>query len=105
MIRLFVNYSRRLFMVIVLLLLLPFVSLAQDRPDAKTLLARADAAIFTARTVRLTALADDGFIKAPPSFFRSFQFQWEKNGRARQEFFLDAAGRYRNSITLFDGTN
>lgn len=92
-------------MVIVLLLLLPFVSLAQDRPDAKTLLARADAAIFTARTVRLTALADDGFIKAPPSFFRSFQFQWEKNGRARQEFFLDAAGRYRNSITLFDGTN
>jgi TonB family protein len=105
MIRLFVNYPRRLFMVIILLLLLPFASLAQYRPDAKTMLARADAAIFTARTVRLAALADDSSIKAPPSFFRSFQFQWEKNGRAREEFFLDLGGRNRNSLTVFDGTN
>src|SRR5215475_4859981 len=91
--------------MILLLLWMPVTLFVQNGPDAKALLTRADAAIFAAKTVRLAASADDSFIAAPPSFLRSFELQFERDGRSREEFFLGRGRDKRFSLTVFDGSN
>jgi len=47
-------------------MLLPLALFAQNPPDARALLARADASIFTAKTVRLAATQARGFAGLDP---------------------------------------
>jgi len=50
--------------------LLP-LSLAQNRPEARDLLSRADTAIFSARTVRLAPTQSQGFVGSQALRLRS----------------------------------
>lgn len=84
-------------------LLLPPILLAQGPVDERELLARADASLFTARTVRLAATQSTSFAGAasvPPG--NPFKMEFVRGGRGRVEYF---AGNTTVSLFLFDGAD
>ncbi|MGA7237975.1 MAG: TonB family protein [Bryobacteraceae bacterium] len=84
-------------------LLLPIaLSFGQDRPDPRDLLSRADAPIFTAKTVRLAATQSRGFVgsQSPGS---PFKIEFVRGGRGRAEYQFPV-GNAPISLTVFDGT-
>ena len=87
-----------------LLFFLPVTLLAQNPPDAKTLLTRADAPIFTAKTVRLSAKQASGFVGSEPVPSSVFTLEFVRGGRGRAEFH-SGIGDALISLTVFDGTN
>jgi TonB family protein len=78
------------------------VSFAQDRPDARELLLRADASIFTAKTVRLAATQAHGFAVGSPLPGNPFKIEFVRGGKGRAEYF---AGNSTITLILFDGTD
>jgi TonB family protein len=78
------------------------LSFAQDRPDARDLLSRADGPIFTAKTVRLAATQSQGFVVATPFPGNPFKIEFIRGGKARVEYL---GGSNPISLTIFDGTN
>ena len=85
-------------------MLLPLALFAQNPPDARALLARADASIFTAKTVRLAATQARGFAGLDPLPGSPFKLEFVRGGRGRAEF---RASLSNTIITLmvFDGAN
>lgn len=86
----------------VFLLLSAAVSFPQDRPDARDLLTRADAAIFTSKTVRLAATHSQGFVgsESPGS---PFKIEFVRGGRGRAEYKFPV-GDGTITLIVFDGT-
>ena len=86
----------------VFLLLSAAVSFPQDRPDARDLLSRADAAIFTSKTVRLAATHSQGFVgsESPGS---PFKIEFVRGGRGRAEYKFPV-GDGTITLIVFDGT-
>jgi len=84
-------------------LLLSSALLAQVPPDPRELLARADAPIFTAKTVRLAATQSTGFAGvAAASPANPFKMEFVRGGRGRAEFL---AGNTTITLMVFDGAN
>lgn len=84
-------------------LLLSSALLAQVPPDPRELLARADAPIFTAKTVRLAAIQSTGFAGvAAASPANPFKMEFVRGGRGRAEFL---AGNTTITLMVFDGAN
>jgi TonB family protein len=83
------------------LIVLASVALAQDRPDARDLLAQGDDPIFTAKTVRLAATKSHGFAGNRPLPGNPFRIEFVRGGKGRAEYLGSP-----NPITLiiFDGT-
>jgi TonB family protein len=84
------------------LLLLPLATFAQNPPDARGLLARADESIFTAKTVRLGATQSRSFVGAAPLPGNPFEIEFVRGGRGRAEF---RAGNTIVTLMVFDGAN
>ena len=75
---------------------------AQDRPDARDLLSRADAALFAAKTVRLAATQAHGFVAGAPLPANPFNIEFVRGGKGRAEFL---AGNTTITLMVFDGTD
>ncbi len=87
---------------IAFLLLPAALSFAQNRPDARDLLSRADMSIFTAKTVRLAASRSEGFVGSPlPS--APFTIEFVRGGKGRAEYRYPASGSPL-TVMVFDGT-
>lgn len=84
------------------LMLAAALSCAQDRPDVRDLLSRADAPIFTAKTVRLAATQSHGFVGASQLPGNPFKIEFVRGGRGRAEYL---AGNTTITLMVFDGTN
>jgi TonB family protein len=83
------------------LLFLAVLSFAQNRPDARDLLSRADMAIFTAKTVRLAASQSHGFVGSP--FLGSpFKIEFIRGGKGRAEYRYPV-GDGTITLMVFDG--
>jgi TonB family protein len=87
---------------IVFLLLAAGLAFAQNRPDARDLLSRADAPIFTAKTVRLAATRATGAVGAAPIPASPFKIEFVRGGKSRVEYL---SGNFPISLTIFDGTD
>jgi TonB family protein len=80
-------------------LLLPLTLHAQNPPDARVLLSRADAPIFTAKTVRLAATHSTTFTTDKyPLPGNPFKLEFIRGGRGRAEF-------VGITLMIFDGAN
>jgi TonB family protein len=84
------------------LLFLPLALFGQNPPDARALLARADASLFTARTVRLAATQGRAFVNVEPPLANPFELEFVRGGRGRAEF---RAGNTIITLMVFDGAN
>jgi len=86
-------------------LLLPAaLSLAQNLPDARDLLSRADAAIFTAKTVRLALTKSQDFVGGSPLLGSPFEIEFVRGGKGRAEYRYPV-GSGTITLMVFDGTN
>ena len=80
----------------------PVALFAQGSLDAIRVLERADASLFTAKTVRLAATQATSFAGVQPPPANPFELQFVRGGRGRAEF---RAGETLITLTVFDGTN
>ncbi len=77
--------------------------LAQTAPDARDLLTRADASIFTAKTVRLAAIQARGYAGQTPLPGSRLKIEFVRGGRGRTEFSAGLSN-VLISLTVFDGS-
>jgi TonB family protein len=86
-----------------LIILAAAVLFAQDRPDARDLLSRADATIFAAKTVRLAATQSQGFVVGSQLPGSPFKIEFVRGGKGRAEYQYPV-GNATITLIVFDGT-
>lgn len=84
--------------------LFPLALFAQNPPDARALLARADASIFTPKTVRVAATQARSFAGVAPLPGNPFKLEFIRGGRGRAEFRASLSNAII-TLMVFDGTS